>query len=143
MILPDEQQLLDALGGAVVAADSAGRIVYMTGPCRALEGWAPDQALGQPLTILMPERMRQRHRDGFAQYRETGQSHLLGKTVRVPARRPGGDEVEVDLTVRMFRRPDGTDLVVASMALAASKAERPANLVRLESELARRAYTLI
>lgn len=143
MILPDEQRLLDAMGGALVAADSEGRIVHLSPACRQVVGWGPEEALGRPLTILMPERMQKRHRDGFAQYRKSGQSHLLGKTVRVPARRPDNDEVEVDLTIRMFRRPDGTELVVASMALAAEKSQRPVNLLRLESELARRLYRLI
>jgi hypothetical protein len=62
--------------------------------------------------------------------------------VRVPARREDGGEAEVDLTIRVFQRPDGTRIAMAGL-VAAALGETPAHLQKLEDALLAREYEVV
>ena len=97
--------LLEALPDTVVVADRAGRIAYVNPAVRVLLGHEPEDLVGQPLTVLMPERLRHGHGAGFARYAATGEGKLVGATTQVPARHAAGREVAIDLTLSRLRRP--------------------------------------
>ncbi|ADB73868.1 SpoIIE family protein phosphatase [Geodermatophilus obscurus] len=108
--------LLGALPDAVVVADRAGRIAYVNPAIRVLLGHEPEDLVGQPLTVLMPERLRHGHGAGFARYAATGEGKLVGATTQLPALHAAGHEVAIDLTLSRLRRPAtvaGDPLVVA------------------------------
>lgn len=140
VLTPAERDELARAGGAVLAVGDDGSVAYASPAARALLGW--DASLvGQPLDAIIPDRLQRRHHEGFARYVRTGESRLQGHPVRVPARRRDGTETELDLTIRVFRRPDGTKLVAAEVSPAAGRP--PAGLQALETALMRRAYELI
>jgi sigma-B regulation protein RsbU (phosphoserine phosphatase) len=108
--------LLEALPDTVVVADRNGHIAYINPAVRNLLGHRPDDLTGRPLTVLMPERLRQGHGTGFSRYRATGRGKLVGATTRVPALHAAGHEVPIDLTLsRLAADGDAGDaaLVVA------------------------------
>jgi len=105
--------MLRSIDAPLVAADEHGRIMYANAGVEALLGWRPGDLEGCPLTTLMPERYRERHRRGFDHYVETGESRLLARPIRVPARHAQGHEVLVDLTIHPIG--DGTAAVFATM----------------------------
>ena len=135
-----EVKLFDATGGALVAVDDDGRIRYATPEACHLLGWPSLD--GMPLTAIIPNRLRPSHQAGFGRYVKTGISNLQGKTVRVPALRQDKSEIDLDLTIRVFRRPDGSKLVTAALSKAALGAAPP-NLKLIEDALARRMYQLV
>jgi sigma-B regulation protein RsbU (phosphoserine phosphatase) len=96
---PGAQTLLEALPDAVIVADAAGHIVYANAAVSALLGHRPEQLLGRPLTVLMPERFRAAHAAGFAHFLSTGRGELLGVTTQVPGLHADGEEVPLDLTL--------------------------------------------
>ncbi|MEA3203216.1 MAG: hypothetical protein QOI63_891 [Thermoplasmata archaeon] len=91
---------------AIVAADAQGRILYLNPAAQQLFGHG-EEAVGQPLTLLMPERFKPAHLDGFARYARTGEAHILGKTVEVVARHKGGREVPVEISLSTWSGPEG------------------------------------
>ena len=143
MLPKEEAMLLDEVGLSLIATTPEGRIAYVSPKAAALLGWLPEECEGLGLPMLMPARMRQRHQEGFHRYQTTHQSRLMGKTVRVPALRKDGREIEIDLTLRMFRRPDGTELIVANLEPAADSERVSQGVIELETRLQRRAYMLI
>ena len=143
MTSEEERALLSAFPGAIIASDASGRIVFLNPAAERLLGWPTEAAAGRPLSILMPVRMRARHEAGIRRYLETHESRLLGKPVRVPALRMDGTELDVDLMLRLFRRPDGSDFIVATMGAADAEAPAPAGLIELETKLQKRMYQLV
>jgi PAS domain S-box-containing protein len=143
MLPRDEADILDEAAGPVVAADVRGRIAYLNHAATALLGWTPEEADGQPLTLLMPARMHEAHREGIRRYTATHQSRLMGKAVRVPALRKDGTEVDIELMLRMFRRPDGTGLILGLLRELAPGAPSTDDVIELESQLEKRAYQLV
>ena len=59
---------------AIIAADSDGRVTFWNNGARSLFGYREDEILGQPLTVLMPERYRDAHQRGLERVRSTGES---------------------------------------------------------------------
>jgi phosphoserine phosphatase RsbU/P len=91
--------IIDALSESVIAADCDGRIVYVNLAAEALLGWSGPELVGAPLTAVIPERLQDRHHDGFVKFVATGDGQLLGRPLRVPARRKDGTEVPVELVI--------------------------------------------
>ena len=91
--------LLEALPDTVVVADGQGRVAYVNPAVRSLLGHDPEALIGQSLTVLMPERLRHGHGEGFARFRATGEGKLVGATTQVPALHAHGHEVAIDLTL--------------------------------------------
>jgi PAS domain S-box-containing protein len=135
-----ETAIVSSSGGAIVAVGDDGRIAFASSEACSLLGWP--SLVGQPLTAIIPQRLQGAHHAGFGRYVKTGESRLQGKTVRVPARHRDGTEVELDLTIRVFRRPDGSKLVSAALSKAAL-GRAPPNLKVIEDAFAKRLYELV
>lgn len=136
-----EPDLLDTIEGALVAVSDDGLIAHANPEALEILGW-DEGLIGQPLLTIIPARLRSRHHEGFLRYLTTGESRLQGGTVRVPALLGDGTEQMIDLTLRVYRRPDGTKLAVAAMAVA-PLGKPPPGLRVLEDALAKRLYELI
>jgi PAS domain S-box-containing protein len=91
--------LLEALPDAVVVADADGCIVYTNLAIRSLLGREPAELRGKSLTVLMPERFRGPHRQGFRRFLATGTGDLVGATTQIPALHADGHEVTIELTL--------------------------------------------
>lgn len=60
-----ERLILEQMGDALIYADRDGIIRGWNAAAQALFGYAKDEALGQSLDIIIPERLRAPHWDGF------------------------------------------------------------------------------
>ncbi|MGY1639995.1 PAS domain S-box protein [Geodermatophilus sp. SYSU D00703] len=108
--------LLGALPDAVAVADRDGCIAYANPAVRTLLGYGPEDLVGRSLTVLVPERLRMRHRAGSARYAATGVGTLVGATTQLPALHAAGHEVAIDLTLARLQQEaavGGDALVVA------------------------------
>ena len=136
-----EAALFKSVHDALVAVGDDDRIAFASPEALALLRW-DGSLVGQPLTAIIPARLQARHLQGFGRYTRTGESRLHGQTVRVPALCGDGTERDLDLTIRVFQRPDGSRLVSAGLSLAAL-GKPPPGLVVIEKALAKRLYELV
>ena len=91
--------LAGATPDAIVTADHHGRITYVNHATEALFGRSAVALLGQPLTILMPERLRDAHAQGLARYLKTREPRVIGQTLEMPALRSDGTELAIELSI--------------------------------------------
>lgn len=85
---------------ALVAADGASSIVFWSPGAQRTFGWSGDEALGRPLTMLMPERYRQAHREGIERVTAGGERHVLGAPpVALHGLHADGTEFPIELTL--------------------------------------------
>jgi PAS domain-containing protein len=67
---------------AFVAVDPDGRITDWNAEAERALGWAPEEAIGQPLTdTVIPERFHAEHRRGFNTFVETGTGPILRRRI--------------------------------------------------------------
>jgi PAS domain S-box-containing protein len=98
-------QLMRDLADAVVIADPAGTIVFWNGAATTLFGWAADEAIGNSLDLIIPERLRTRHWDGYRRVMETGRTDYGTRLLEVPAVHRDGHTVSIAFTVTLLSRP--------------------------------------
>lgn len=107
-------EVVERFPDGVVCADQSGTITYLNAAAERMLGWTRAEAVGKPLTVLMPARMTAAHERGFQRYNSTRRPHILGKPVRVPAVHRDGHEVDIELTLTCVPDQRG-DVFVAAM----------------------------
>jgi PAS domain S-box-containing protein len=112
----------------LVTADARGRITFANSAAQRLFGWQAHELLGQPLTMLMPERYRALHTAGIERFTATGESHVMGTTIEIEGLRRDGTEFPLELSVGSFTR--GTRLAFTGILRDVS--ERQETLRQLE-----------
>jgi len=108
----DARRTLDAIADVVLVADEAGTIVYANRATYDVLGWPPIDLYGSEVVDLVPERLRERHRNGLRRYAERGQLALRGATIRSHAVRRDGREIPVDLVLTHLASEEHEPLVL-------------------------------
>jgi PAS domain S-box-containing protein len=108
--------LVDGMSDAIVYADAAGVIrVWNAGAVRMF-GFTEAEALGQPLDIIIPGSIRERHWQGYHATMRTGQTRYGdGQILAVPAVRKDGARISVEFTIVPFSAADGNMAGIAAV----------------------------
>lgn len=130
----DFQQLLQALGDGVVVCDAKGNITYWNAAATRIFGFSENEAIGQSLDLIIPERQRQRHWDGYDKTMATGQTRYGSDILRVPALHKEGKPLSIAFTVALLHGPGGE--VSAIVALVRDETERWSEERKLRARLA-------
>ena len=92
--------VLAASADAIVATDRGGIIRIWNAGAERIFGHSTDEALGQSLDLIIPERLRDRHWQGYRQVMETGESRYgHGDLLSVPSVRKDGARISVEFTI--------------------------------------------
>jgi PAS domain S-box-containing protein len=84
---------------ALILASAAGHIVFWNAGAENLFGYKQEEALGQPLTVLIPPRYREAHLKNLQRLCETGESRLIGSTIELYGLRKSGSEFPLELSL--------------------------------------------
>ena len=87
---------------AIVTIDGRSSIIAVNPAATRLFGYAEDELVGRSLSDLIPERLREAHRQGMARYLATGKRSIPWTGVRVPVRTKSGGEIPVDISFGDF-----------------------------------------
>lgn len=110
----DHAQLVAAIGDAVIVSDAKGAITLWNAAAERMFGFTQAEALGRSLDLIIPERQRQRHWDGYEKTMHTGQTRYGHDVLRVPALHKDGHALSIAFTVALLRGADGgIDAIVA------------------------------
>jgi PAS domain S-box-containing protein len=84
----------------IVSMEATGRVIEINQAAEKTFGYAHEEAIGKDMAdLIIPERLRERHRAGLAAYVRTGAGPILGKRIEMPAVRKDGTEIKVELSV--------------------------------------------
>jgi PAS domain S-box-containing protein len=111
----DPEQFVLAAGDAIIAAGTDGSIVLWNPAAERMFGYTESEALGQSLDLIIPERFRHRHWDGYRQVMETGRTRYGTEVLRVPAVHKDGRTLSIAFTVALLRTPDTKARVIAAI----------------------------
>jgi len=103
----DYQQVVEALGDAVVVADAGGVIRLWNPAAERLFGFTKTDALGSSLDLIIPERLRQRHWAGYDKAMASGETSPGRDLLRVPAVHKDGRRLSISFTVGLLFGPEG------------------------------------
>jgi PAS domain S-box-containing protein len=118
----DFTEFVTALGDGVIVCDAAGAITVWNPAATRIFGFTEQDAIGQSLDLIIPERQRQRHWDGYHHTMATGHTRYGTDLLRVPALHKEGKQLSIAFTVAMLHAPDGK--VSAIVAIVRDETER-------------------
>ncbi len=95
----DYQQVVEALGDAVVICDRDGVIRFWNAAAEHLFGFTKTDALGKSLDLIISERLRQRHWAGYDKAMASGETSPGRDLLRVPAVHKDGRRLSISFTV--------------------------------------------
>jgi PAS domain S-box-containing protein len=96
------QQVVEALGDAIVICDRDGVIRLWNAAAERLFGFTRTDALGKSLDLIIPERLRERHWTGFTRTMATGHTRYQHDVLRVPAMHKDGRTLSIAFTVGLL-----------------------------------------
>jgi PAS domain S-box-containing protein len=97
-----EAVLVERTDHAIVVADAGGVIRFWNPAAEAMFGHRRADAIGRSLDLIVPEKLRARHWEGYRKVMATGETEYAGRTLAVPAVRADGARISVEFTVTLF-----------------------------------------
>ncbi len=107
-----EALILEQLHEAVIFVDPQGVIRLWNGGAQALFGFTAQEAVGGPLDLIIPERLRPAHDRGFRQAVASGQLKAAGRVLTTRANEKSGRRLYVDFSFGLLRDDQGALLGV-------------------------------
>jgi PAS domain S-box-containing protein len=130
------EAILLARSDAIIAADQDGIIRFWNPAAQRLFGYSADEAVGQSLDLIIPERLRGRHWEGFQRVMSTGESRYgEADLLSVPALRKDGNTISVEFTVVQLRSGNRMIGLAAIMRDVSKRFEEMRMLKRKLAEL--------
>jgi PAS domain S-box-containing protein len=130
----DFKTLVTQLGEAVIISDRNENILFWNASAERIFGFTPDEALGKTLSIITPERFRERHSKGYFHTIQTGQTKYGHTVLRVPAVHKDGRSISIAFSVSMLF--DAQKQAIAIAAIIRDETARFAEERQLKAKLA-------
>jgi PAS domain S-box-containing protein len=111
----DLKALVAAVGDAVMVCDAEGAITLWNPACERMFGHAAADVLGRSMDMIIPERLRGRHWEGYHKTMATGITKYGTDVLRVPAVDKQGRSMSIAFTVAMLYASDGKVSAIASV----------------------------
>jgi PAS domain S-box-containing protein len=102
----DFEAFVQAAGDAIVAAGTDGSILLWNPAAERIFGYTEQEALGQSLDLIIPERLRNRHWEGYRKVMQTGKTRYGTEVLRVPAVHKDGHRLSIAFTVALLYSPN-------------------------------------
>ena len=121
------RSITDAAHDAIVIMDGDGTIARWNPAAERMFGYSEAEALGRDLhSLIAPERFHAPFRESFSRFQRTGDGPLVGSTVEMEARRKGGSEFPVELSLSVVKR--GTEWQAIGIVRDATERRRAEEL---------------
>ncbi len=108
---------------AIIYADAQGTITFWNKAAERIFGFSESEAVAKSLDIIIPEKLRKRHWNGFAETIRTGKTrYSAGDVLAVPALRKDGTRISIEFTILPF--PDRTGRILGMAAILRDVTQR-------------------
>lgn len=99
------QGILDTASSAIISIDQHQRIVLFNRMAERMFGYRADEIMGQPLAILLPERLRGAHHDHVRQFALEGASQqpMGERGTLIVGHRKNGEDFPVEVSISALR----------------------------------------
>ncbi len=112
--LLDLDAFVRSAADAIIAAGADGKILFWNPAAARIFGFTAEEALGQSLDLIIPERFRARHWEGYHDVMASGRTRYQSDVLRVPALHRDGKSLSIAFTVTLLDAPDGSGRVIAA-----------------------------
>lgn len=93
---------------AVIYADKGGVIRLWNQAATTIFGYSAEDALGQSLDLIIPEKHRDSHWTGWDRVMESGSTRYGSEPLSAPGQRADGSKVSLEFSITILKDADGT-----------------------------------
>jgi PAS domain S-box-containing protein len=101
------RRIVETVGDAVIFADRDGVIRLWNRAAEGIFGYTEEEAVGQSLDLIIPERQREPHWKGYGKVMLSGVTKYGSETLAVPAVTKDGERISIEFTINLIRDGDG------------------------------------
>ena len=92
--------ILNAAFDCIITMDAQGNVVEVNQATERTFGYTASEMVGRELAeLIIPPELREPHRRGVERYVATGEAHIVGHPVELPAMRKDGSEFPVEIAI--------------------------------------------
>jgi PAS domain S-box-containing protein len=92
---------------AVIYGDVAGLMRLWNKGAEEIFGWTAEEALGQSMDLIIPEKHRTAHWEGYYRVMKTGVTKYGRSVLAVPALTKDGRRLSIEFNVVLLKSPNG------------------------------------
>ena len=109
------RRIVESSPEAVVFSDRDGIIRTWNGGAEAIFGYGAREAVGESLDIIVPEKLRERHWEGYFRVMKTGATNYGKDLLAVPGIRKDGSRVSLEFSVALIRDGEGALMGISAV----------------------------
>ena len=109
------QQVFEQAQDAIVVSDRDGMIRLWNRAAEAMFGYPAGEAVGQSLDIIIPERFREQHWEGYHKVLETGVTRYGTELLAVPGVRKDGERISLEFSISILSDEAGKRMGFAAI----------------------------
>ena len=94
--------IAETASDAIITIDQNSTIVFANRATERIFGYSHDELIGQSLTMLMPDYLREVHRAGLQRYLATGERHMSWNAVELPGLHKTGRHLSLEISFGEF-----------------------------------------
>ncbi len=98
-----KQSIVESASDAIILANQWMKIIAWNKAAEALFGYNEQEAIGQDMEIIVPERLKKKYRRGVEGLRATGQSMAIGRMVELSGLRKDGTEFPSEISLNCWQ----------------------------------------
>lgn len=99
--------LTESANDGIVSSDHESRILSWNRAAEDIFGYRAEEVMGQPLSILMPDRLKVDYEKRLHQYLAGGEARRVGKTIELCGRHKSGREFSLEMSVSTWQTKAG------------------------------------
>jgi len=100
---------------AIIFTDKDGLIRLWNAGAEALFGYRAAEMAGRDLAVIIPEKLRDRHNEGYRRVMATGVSRYAQELLAVPGLKKDGSRISLEFTITLIK--DGRGEVLGAAAI--------------------------
>jgi PAS domain S-box-containing protein len=121
---------------AIIVGDREGIVRLWNAGAQTMFGWSAEEALGKSMDMIIPEKHRPRHWEGYDRVMGSGVTKYGRNLLAVPALTKDGRRISVEFNVVLLKDAEGRVLgIAASMQDVTARWERDKTLRARVAEL--------
>jgi PAS domain S-box-containing protein len=127
------QQIIENSQDAIIFVDRDGVVNLWNSGAEVIFGYKAEEIQGKNLDFIIPEKLRQRHWEGYQRVMKTGKTRYGKELLKVPALRKDGRTISVEFTILLVRNRQNE--IIGTAAIIRDVTERWENEKELKKKL--------
>jgi PAS domain S-box-containing protein len=100
------KQIVEENHLAIIFGNREGKILLWNTGAEEMFGWTAAEAVGRSMDMIIPEKHRARHWEGYDRVMQTGITKYGRNLLAVPAQTKEGRRISVEFNISLLRSPE-------------------------------------